>query len=79
MPTIYADNNDARIVSSHSQWFRARDNIGGTQTAIPGHGESSAVAVCGYSPFNKTISEFNTGDAVNIVRSVYYFDFSSAT
>jgi len=79
MPTIYADNKDARIVSSHDQWFRARDNVGGTMTAIPGHGESSAVAVCGYSPFNKTISEFNTGDDFNIVRSFYYFDFSSVS
>ena len=79
MPTIYADNKDARIVSSHSQWFRARDNIGGTQTAIPSTSESSAVAISGYSPFNKSISEFNTGDAFNIVRSFYYFDFSSVT
>jgi hypothetical protein len=79
MPTVYADNKDARIISYHNQWFRARDAISGSTQSIPGHGESSSPYICGYSPHNKTIPEFNTFANYHLIRSFYYFDFSSVT
>ena len=80
MPTIYADNKDARIVSHHTQWFRARDAISGSTQSIPSASESSSPYICGYSPHNKTIPEFNNGAGNHhLIRSFYYFDFSGVS
>lgn len=79
MPTVYADNKDARIISSHDQWFRARDAISGSTQSIPSASESSSPYICGYSGHNKSVSEFNTGSDYNMIRSFYYFDFSGVT